>query len=158
MENLPNKMGNFGTDDELRAVVAVLGLGANIPQDAVYPTVIVDADGKPLNGANRYVLHLDKAQLPPVNALLVGDDVRRPELLRGQPHQPLQRRRVEPLKFNDDGSLDVYIQRDSPGKDKESNWLPAAQEDFSLTLRMYWPKEAVLDGSWKPPAVKLAAK
>jgi hypothetical protein len=59
-----------------------------------------------------------------------------------------------PLKYNADGSLDVYIQRESPGKAKESNWLPAADGPFNVTLRMYWPKESVLDGSWKPPAIQ----
>ncbi len=63
------------------------------------------------------------------------------------------------LKKNADGSLDIYVQRSSPGKDKEANWLPSGDKDFNLTLRMYWPKEkppSILDGSWKPPPVKLA--
>lgn len=55
-----------------------------------------------------------------------------------------------PLKYNADGSLDIYIQRDSPRKDKEPNWLPAAEGDFSVTMRIYWPKESMLDSSWKP--------
>jgi hypothetical protein len=61
-----------------------------------------------------------------------------------------------PLKYNPDGSLDIYIQRDSPGKEKEANWLPAAKGDFNVTMRIYWPKESVLDGSWKPPAIQTA--
>jgi hypothetical protein len=60
-----------------------------------------------------------------------------------------------PLKHNKDGSLDIYIQRDSRGTTDEANWLPAAQGAFSVTMRIYWPKESVLDGSWKPPAVHL---
>jgi hypothetical protein len=59
-------------------------------------------------------------------------------------------------EYNKDGSLDVYVQKDSPGKDKEANWLPAAAGDFSITMRVYWPKPAMLDGSWTPPPVKQA--
>ena len=59
-----------------------------------------------------------------------------------------------PLKYNPDGSLDLHIQRDSPGKDKGPNWLPAAPGDFGLTMRIYWPQESAIDGSWRPPAVQ----
>jgi hypothetical protein len=71
---------------------------------------------------------------------------------------PLNRYNIAPwmpLKYNPDGSLDIYIQHDSPGKDQEANWLPAAKGDFNVTMRIYWPKKSVLDGTWKPPAVKL---
>jgi hypothetical protein len=155
---LPAKVGDFGTDYELRGIVALIGLGANILQDAVYPTTFVDGDGKPLNGGNRYVLHFDKGQLPPVNAFWSVTMYNAQSFFV---ENPLDRYNIAawmPLKFNDDGSLDIDIQRDSPGKDKESNWLPAAQDDFNLTLRMYWPKEAAVDGTWKPPAVKVVAK
>ncbi|HEY4260779.1 MAG TPA: DUF1214 domain-containing protein, partial [Schlesneria sp.] len=65
------------------------------------------------------------------------------------------------LKYNADGALDLYIQHKSPGKDKESNWLPAPAGKFVLMMRLYWPKESapsIIDGSWKPPAVKVFAK
>jgi uncharacterized protein (TIGR03000 family) len=152
---LPMNVGKFGTDYDLRAIIALLGLGANIPQDAVYPTTFVDAAGKPLNGANRYTLHFDKGQLPPVNAFWSVTMYNAESFFVDN---PLNRYNVAgwmPLQFNDDGSLDIYVQSDSPGKDKEANWLPAAKGDFNMTLRMYWPKAAALDGSWKPPAVKL---
>src|SRR5262249_22524042 len=73
---------------------------------------------------------------------------------------PLNKYTVSPrndLKYNDDGSLDIYIQHESPGKDKEANWLPAPKDKFALMMRLYWPKEkdpSIIDGTWKPPAVE----
>jgi len=154
----PMILGNYGSDFELRAVVALVGLGANLPQDAVYPQVLVDADGKPFDGANRYVVHFDKGATPPVDAfwsvtLYDGDG-----FFIANPTNRFAISSWMPLKRNADGSLDIYVQHASPGKDKESNWLPAGEKAFNMTLRMYWPKEkppSILDGSWKPPAVKL---
>ena len=147
----PMKVGQFGTDYGLRAVAALIGLGANIPADAIYPNAFTDADVKPLTGANRYVVHFDKGQTPPVNAFwsLTMYDAQSFFV-----ENPIKRYNISgwmPLKYNEDGSLDVYIQKDSPGKDKEANWLPAAAGDFSITMRVYWPKPAMLDGSWTPP-------
>jgi hypothetical protein len=150
-------VGNFGTNYQIRAIVALIALGANLPADAVYPTTYVDADGKPLNGANHYVLHFDKGKTPPVNAFwsvsMYGADSFFVE-------NPIDRYAISswmPLQQGSDGSLDIYIQKDSPGKDRESNWLPAPKGDFNLTLRMYWPKDkpiSINDGSWVPPGVK----
>ena len=153
----PMTLGNFGTDYGLRAVVALVGLGANLPADAVYPSAFVDADGQPLDGANRYVLHFDKGQEPPVQAFwsvtmynpdsfFVANSVNRYALSSWMP-----------FKRNADGSLDLYIQKDSPGKDKEVNWLPAPAGGFNVTMRMYWPSDrapSIIDGTWKPPGVK----
>lgn len=155
----PMILGNFGSDYGARAVVALIGLGANLPQDAVYPSAVVDGEGKPLDGANKYVIHFDKGALPPVNAFW--------SLTMYNPESffvanPINRYAISswmPLKKNKDGSLDLYVQHDSPGKDKEANWLPASDKDFNVTLRMYWPVEkapSIIDGSWKPPAVKQA--
>jgi hypothetical protein len=152
---LPMNIANFGTDYQTRAIVALMGLGANIAKDAIYPTAFVDSNRSPLNGANRYVLHFDRGELPPANAFwsltmydahsfLVDNLINRYNIAGWMA-----------LKRNPDGSLDVYIQRDSPGKDKESNWLPAAQAEFNVTLRIYWPKESVLDGTWKPTAIQM---
>lgn len=151
------KTGIYGTAYLDRALITAIGLGANRPQDAVYPTSEVDGDGKPYNGANKYVMHFPKGQTPPAKgfwSLTMYDAdyffVK----------NPLNRYSVSPrnnLKFNDDGSLDLYIQNESPGKEKESNWLPAPSGKFILMFRLYWPQEtppSIVDGTWTPPAVK----
>ncbi|MGN6647011.1 MAG: DUF1254 domain-containing protein [Cytophaga sp.] len=147
-------LGAYGTDYLKRAFVAYMGLGANLPEDAMYPSCAVDADGNELNGANNYVLHFDKGQTPPVNAFwsltmyspegyLVDNALNRYTL--GDRSN---------LKKNADGSVDLYIQHDSPGKEKESNWLPAPAGEFNLLLRLYWPKPEMIEDKWTPPAVE----
>jgi hypothetical protein len=151
------KTGLYGTDYLQRALITAIGLGANRPQDAVYPTSEVDADGKPYDGANQYVMHIDKGQSPPAQGFwsLTMYDAEYffvPNTLNRYTVSSRSK-----FKANKDGSVDVYIQKDSPGKDKESNWLPAPKGKFILMLRLYWPKEtppSIIDGSWKPPAVK----
>ncbi len=152
--------GVYGTNYANRALVTAIGLGANRPQDAIYPTSIVDADGKPYSGANKYVMHFPKGQTPPADGFwsLTMYDAQFffvPNKLNKYTVSPRNN-----LKYNADGSLDIYIQNESPGTDKEANWLPAPKDKFVLMLRLYWPKEkdpSILNGSWKPPAVKLAA-
>ena len=148
------KTGEYGTEYLQRAFVTAIGLGANRPQDAVYPTSVVDGAGKPYSGANKYVMHFDKGEAPPAQgfwSLTMYDDK------YFFVENPLNKYTVSPrnaLKYNEDGSLDIYIQKDSPGKDKEANWLPAPGGKFVLMMRLYWPKEkdpSILDGSWKPP-------
>ncbi len=147
-------IGVYGNYYLKRAIVALLGLGANLPEDAVYPISLSDADGKPLHGANQYVLRFAKNEIPPVGAFwsvtLYGKD--------GFPTANALKRNAigdrDALKYNADGSLDIFIQRESPGKDKESNWLPAPSEDFNLTMRLYAPKVEVIDGRWTPPVIK----
>ena len=150
----PMNVANFGTDYGLRAVVALVGLGANIAPDAIYPNAFVDAEGKPFNGANHYVLHFNKGQMPPANAFWSVTMYNAQSFFVDNPINRYNIAAWMPLKYNADGSLDIYIQRDSPGKDKEANWLPAAEGDFSVTMRIYWPKESMLDGSWKPPGIQ----
>jgi len=150
------KIADFGTDYDLRAQVALVGLGANLAKDAVYPTAFVDGDGEPLTGANRYVLHFDKAGLPPVNAFWSLTMYDAQNFLAANPINRYNIAGWMPLTYNADGSLDVLIQHASPGKHRESNWLPAPDGSFNVTLRMYWPKDAVLDGSWTPPAIRKA--
>jgi hypothetical protein len=153
------KAGLYGTDYLQRAFVTAIGLGANRPQDAVYPTSEEDGNGKPYSGANKYVVHFPKGQTPPVNAFW---SVTMYDAGYFFVANPLNKYTVSPrnnLKYNADGSLDLYIQHESPGKDKEANWLPAPKDKFILMLRMYWPKEkdpSILDGTWKPPAVMAA--
>jgi hypothetical protein len=148
-------MGVYGDYYLKRAIVALVGLGANQPADAIYPLNVTDADGRPVDGSNKYVLHFSKEQLPPVDAfwsLTMYDS-------QGFPGaNSLNRFAIgdrDDLKYNDDGSLDLYIQHESPGMDKESNWLPAPTGPLGLTLRLYAPKAQALDGRWVPPPVKL---
>jgi hypothetical protein len=155
------KAGVYGTDYVQRALITAIGLGANRPQDAVYPTSQADADGKPYSGAEKYVVHFEKGRTPPVNAFW---SITMYDAEYFFVNNPLNKYTVSPrnaLKYNDDGSLDLYIQNESPGKDKESNWLPAPKGNFILMMRLYWPKTtapSIIDGTWKPSAVKKAAK
>ncbi|GLI94775.1 DUF1254 domain-containing protein [Methylocystis echinoides] len=153
----PMVLGNYGTDYGVRAVVALVGLGANLPQDAVYPSAYVDGDGKTLTGASKYVIHFDKGALPPVNAFWSITMYDPASFFVANPINRYAISSWMPLKKNPDGSLDILVQRESPGKAQESNWLPAGDKDFNMTLRMYWPQDkapSIIDGSWKPPAVK----
>ena len=151
------RTGIYGTDYLDRALVTAVGLGANRPQDAIYPTSIVDADGKPYSGAEKYVVHFEKGQTPPVNGFwsLTMYDAKFFFVANR-----LNKYTVSPrnnLTYNADGSLDIYIQHNSPGADKEANWLPAPQDKFALMLRLYWPKEhnpSIIDGTWKPPGAR----
>ena len=151
------KAGIYGTDYLQRALVTAIGLGANRPQDAIYPTSEVDADGKPYDGANKYVMHFDKGQMPPAQGFwsLTMYDAEYFFVANKLNRYTLSSRNK--FKTNADGSVDLYIQNAPPGKGKESNWLPAPAGKFILMLRLYWPKEtppSIIDGSWKPPAVK----
>ncbi|WP_223442140.1 MULTISPECIES: DUF1254 domain-containing protein [Pseudomonas] len=147
-------MGVYGNYYLKRAIVTQMGLGANLPEDAIYPLNIGDSNGKPLEGANKYVLHFNKGETPPVNAFW-SITLYDPEGF--QVANSLNRFAVSswmPFKDNADGSLDLYFQNESPGKDLEANWLPAPKGPFNLTMRLYGPKAEVLNGKWNPPAVK----
>ncbi len=151
---LPNNVGQFGTDYDARAAVAQFALGANLAADAVYPSTLVDSEGRALNGEHRYVLHFAAGHTPPARAfwsltLYDADGF----LIDNPAHRYIIRDR-DPLEYNPDGSLDLWIQRESPGHGHESNWLPMPAGGFSLTLRIYWPEPEVLSGDWKPPGVK----
>ncbi len=164
--SITDNMGTYGTSYLRRALVAMVGLGANLPADAVYPAAYVDGDGQPLRGTCRYVMHFeDAAAWPPADAFwsvtlydkdnfVVLNELRRYALA----DRDVQR--------NPDGSLDLYIQSDSPGAALESNWLPigerltgrdpdpTASHAFHLTARLYAPGRSVLDGSWAMPPVQ----
>jgi len=146
-------MGVYGNYYLKRAIVAELGLGANLPEDAIYPMNLFDDTGKPLDGANKYTVHFDKGATPPVNAFwsitLYDSD-------GFQVANELNRFAVSswmPFKSNPDGSLDLYFQNASPGKDKEANWLPAPKGAFNVCMRLYGPKSDALTGKWNPPPV-----
>jgi hypothetical protein len=147
-------MGVYGNYYLKRAIVAQVGLGANLPEDAIYPLNLGDANGKALDGANKYVLHFAKGEVPPVNAFW-SITLYDPEGF--QVGNGLNRFAVSswmPFQTNADGSLDLYFQNESPGKELEANWLPAPKGPFNLTMRLYGPKAEALNGKWNPPAVK----
>jgi hypothetical protein len=146
-------MGVYGNYYLKRAIVAQVGLGANLPEDAIYPLNLGDEAGRPLDGANKYTLHFEKGATPPVNAFW-SVTLYDPEGF--QVANPLNRFAVSswmPFKYDPDGSLTLYFQNESPGKDKEANWLPAPKGPFNLTMRLYSPKSEALTGRWNPPPV-----
>jgi len=150
-------MGVYGNYYLKRAIVAHLALGANLPEDAIYLLNLGDETGTPLDGANQYTIHFEKGATPPVRAfwsitLYDADGL--------QVANVLNRFAVSswmPFKYNADGSLDLYFQNQSPGKDKEANWLPAPKGPFNLTMRLYSPQSDALTGKWNPPPVKKAS-
>jgi hypothetical protein len=151
------KTGIYGVNYLQRAFVTAFGLGANRPQDAVYPTSEVDAEGKPYNGAKKYVMHFPKGQLPPVNGFWSLTMYNGGYFFAANPLNRYSISARQNLKTNADGSTDLYIQNESPGADKESNWLPAPTDKFILMLGLYWPKEtnpSIINGTWKIPPVK----
>ncbi len=146
--------GTYGTNYMFRAVVALVGLGANLPEDAIYPRTTVDGQGQSLTGANKYVIHFSKGQTPPVNGFWSVTMYNDKQFFVENPIGRYAIGNRDKLKFNHDGSLTIYVQHDSPGEDNESNWLPAPADSFNLVLRMYWPKKEALDGNWKIPPVE----
>ncbi|CAG2160477.1 DUF1254 domain-containing protein [Cupriavidus numazuensis] len=149
-----NTVGTYGTVYKLRAMAALIGLGVNLPEDAVYPASFVDGEGRPYSGASRYVLHFGKGGLPPAGAFwsVTLYDKDGYQVANSLDRFALGDR--DKLKFNPDGSLDIYIQNASPGPDRASNWLPAPKGEFNLAMRLYSPRREALDGSWTPPAVR----
>jgi hypothetical protein len=145
---LTQNVGTYGTSYKQRAAVAFGGLGANLPEDAIYPTAFVDSVGQPLTGALKYVLHFDKGKLPPANAFW---SITMYDADGFQVANPIDRFAIgdrDKMNFNADGSLDICIQAESPGPDKEANWLPAPKDaQFEPTMRIYSPRPAVVDGN-----------
>jgi hypothetical protein len=155
------KVGHYGTDYMARAWLSAFGIPANAPEDAVYPVGLTDADGKPLDaGKNDYVIHFaSKEELPPANGFwsLTMYDTGYFFVPNALDRYTLSMR--DKLKTNPDGSIDLYLQKDNPGPEKESNWLPAPDGGFIPMFRLYWPKEtppSVLDGTWWPPVISKA--
>ncbi len=148
-------MGVYGNYYLKRAIVSMVGLGANQPEDAIYPLCFADADGQPLTGDKSYVLHFNADNLPPVHAFW---SVTMYDAAGYQVSNPINRFAISswmPLKKNPDGSLDLYIQHANPGADKESNWLPGpASGALGVTMRLYAPSPSALNGDWNPPAIK----
>ncbi|WFM72434.1 DUF1254 domain-containing protein [Halomonas sp. CKK8] len=137
--------------------LATIGIWGNSKQEAMYPIYFTDASGQKLNGANRYTLHFPKGKLPPAHAFWSLTMYQLPESLLVD--NPIDRYLINSpmlpdMKMDADGGLTLYIQHESPGKDMESNWLPAPKGPFSSYLRIYWPKPDALTGKWNPPPVK----
>jgi hypothetical protein len=151
---LKDTMGVYGNHYYKRAAIALLGLGANPAEDAIYPLLVADADGDPVHGDTDYVLHFDAGQLPPVDAFwsITMYDA------EGFPvANELNRFAIgdrDALAFNPDGSLDIHVQHESPGPDRESNWLPAPTGSLGVTMRLYAPRIEALDGTWNPPELR----
>jgi hypothetical protein len=146
-------MGVYGNYYLKRAIVAQAGLGANVPEDAIYPFNLGDETGKPLDGASKYALHFEKGAMPPAKAFW---SVTLYDADGFQVANALSRFAVSswmPWKYNSDGSLDLYFQNESPGKEKEANWLPAPKGSFNLTMRLYAPTSDALTGKWNPPPI-----
>ena len=152
------KTGLYGVNYIQRALITAIGLGANRPQDAVYPTSEGPSVASSYTGEKKYVMHFDKGQLPPANgfwSLTMYDK----DYFFVQ--NPINRQSIsarQNLKPNVDGSVDLYIQNESPGADKESNWLPAPKGKFILMMRLYWPEEkapSIIDGTWIIPPVNV---
>ena len=146
-------MGVYGNYYLKRAIIAQAGLGANLPEDAIYPLNLADESSQPLDGSKTYTLHFDKASLPPVHAFW---SITMYDMDGFQVANELNRFAVSswmPFKYNADGSLDLYFQHKNPGKAKEANWLPSPAGPFNLTMRLYGPKTDALTGKWNPPLV-----
>ena len=150
-------MGVYGDYYLKRAIVAMVGLGANQAVDAIYPLSLVDADGQPYHGANQYVMHFEKDEIPPIAAFW---SMTLYDAEGFQVANELNRFAIgdrDALQFNADGSLDLYLQNTNPGPDKVSNWLPTPTGPWNVCLRLYAPRPQALDGTWNPPAVKKIA-
>jgi len=152
------KTGIYGTDYLMRAFITAFGLGANRPQDAIYPMSTKDSDDRAYDGNRKYVMRLPGGQLPPARGFWSLTMYDSGFFFVANPINRYSISARQNLKANTDGSVDLYIQKDSPGPDKESNWLPAPAGKFQLMLRLYWPNEndpSILDGTWNIPAVQL---
>lgn len=147
-------IGRYGTNYVARAVTARVAVGANPAEDAVYISSSADGERQALSGSLRYRMHFEASNLPPVLAFWSVTAYDQGGYFIGNPISRYAIGDRDPLKFNPDGSLDLYIQSQSPGPDRESNWLPSGDGPFNLTFRLYWPKPAILEGRWHPPAVE----
>ena len=147
-------IGEYGTEYLRRAFINFIALGANLPEDAVYPNLIYDINGEPLDGRRRYQIHFDADQLPPVNAFWSLTVYNADEFLVENEYNRFALGDRDELNYNPDGSLDLYIQAEVPRDEDIVNWLPCPTDgQFFMTLRLYWPMAEVLSGAWSPPPV-----
>ena len=157
--DLPGSRAFLKNNYLYRMGTAVLGIYGNSKQEAMYPLYGVDAEGQKLNGADRYTMRFAPGQLPPVNAFwsLTMYELPASLLVANPLNRYLLNSPMLPQFVKDaDGGLTLYFQNELPGEDKEPNWLPAPKGPFLVFMRLYWPKEAALDGAWKQPPMKKA--
>jgi hypothetical protein len=155
----PMALGNYGADFGLRALIALIAFGANLPADGIYPTTFADEEGQPLSGVHKYRLRFEKGQAPPVDAFWSVTMYGPQSFFVDNPANRYAISSWMPLVEEADGSIVIQIQHNTPDPAKVPNWLPAPDGAFNLTLRMYWPKRqppSILDGSWIPPGVTRA--
>jgi len=150
--------GVYGTNYRRRALTTAIGLGANLPRDTVYPVSRGSSPLEAYSGANKYVLHFNKGELPPVNGFWSLTMYDADFFFVPNPINRYTLSQRDKFAVNADGSVDLFIQNEAPGEDRQANWLPAPKDKFILMMRLYWPKEeppSILDGSWSvPPVVK----
>jgi hypothetical protein len=153
----------FGTREYLngnylyRMAGAVLGIYGNSKEEALYPLYTVDAEGRALSGAGNYTLRFGPGQLPPVNAFwsLTMYKMPQSQLVANPINRYLINSPMLPqLETDADGGITLYIQHESPGADLESNWLPTPEGPFVMSMRLYWPKQEALNGTWKQPPLR----
>lgn len=147
-------IGKYGTDYTRRAYIDFIGLGANLPEDAIYPNCTFDVNGNRLDASQKYQLHFEADELPPVRAFWSLTAYNEDEFLVKNELNRFALGDRDNLKYNEDGSLDLYIQHTKPAEQQLQNWLPIPESGaFFLTMRLYWPKEVVLNNIWKIPAL-----
>src|SRR5262249_32700511 len=150
-------VGVYGNSYLKRATIALGGLGANPPEDAIYPVLLADGDGDPITGEQDYVIHFDADRLPPVDAFW---SITMYDNEGFQTANELDRFAIgdrDALTYEADGSLDIFVQHTNPGPDRESNWLPAPTGPLGITMRLYAPRPEALNGTWVPPPVEKSA-
>ncbi|MFC6153793.1 DUF1254 domain-containing protein [Nocardioides yefusunii] len=152
--NFSDTIGVYGNDYRSRAGVTLAGLGANPMDDAIYPLLVADADGEPIVGERDYVLHFDADALPPVAAFWSVTMYDEEGFQVGNELDRFALGDRDPLTYNADGSLDIWISHTNPGAEKESNWLPAPTGPLGINLRLYAPHSDAVTGRWWPPAVR----
>lgn len=151
---ITSELGSYGTDYKIRAFISCIALGANLPEDAVYPNTTIDMNGDALIGSKSYMIHMDKDQLPPVKAFWSLTAYNEDEFLIENELDRYALGSQKDLLFNEDGSLDILVQAQRPDSAFLQNWLPTVSEgSFSLTFRLYWPEESILKGDWLPPSI-----
>lgn len=150
--------GQYGTDYKQRALVTLIGPGLNFPEDAIYPFSEKDTEGKEYDGGKyNYTIHFEDGRLPPVNGFWSITMYDKDFFFIQNPINRYNLSQRDSLIKNADGSIDLYLQDESPGAGKEANWLPAPKGKFIPMMRLYWPKDSppsILDRSWTPPPIK----